>query len=198
MSNPNDLFAAALAANPDAGKAQEAKPMPEGLYPLVVEDCVQRKYVDGAGRKPEQIAEACSADPTLICGDEISITFAVTDGEFVKRKLFGNYTIKASSNQRAYGDFDAAKKVAAGINDLCGLRARLGTPTKWEDWIGKQFNGYVTAKKGKAKLDSSGNVIEEGKVRNDVRCTFKEGEDLTAKPAPPKGTATVTTDEPHF
>jgi hypothetical protein len=197
--NPNDLFTAALAANPDAGKTQEVKPMPEGVYPLVVESIEQRKYVDGVGRKPEQIAEACCADPHLVPGDEISMTFCVVEGEFAKRKIFGNYTTKSSSNQRCYGDFDGVKKAAAGINDLCGLRARLGTPEKWSDWIGQTFNGYVTAKMGKPKLDGKGDVLEPGKVRNDLRCTIKPGEDIAPRPSKPKTTTTVSApDEPPF
>lgn len=199
--NANDIIASAISADPNAGSATEVKSMPEGRYSLVIEDIGQRKYVDGTGRKPEQLADACTADPTIISGDEVHIVYSVTDGEFSGRKLYGDYCIKASSNQRAYPNFSVEDKVRAGLNDLAGIYKRLGrlAPGEgWKNWVGVQFIGYVKAKKDKPKLDSLGNIVEEGKIRNSVRCTIKEGEDLTAKPAAPKGTATVESDSAPF
>lgn len=195
--NPAELFSTPAALDPNAGKAQEQEAMPEGVYPLVVESCEQRKYVDGKPRKPEDIAEAVCADPNLVPGEEVSVTFVVTEGKFAKRKLFGSFCIKASSNQRSYGDFGPEQKVAAGINDLCGLRKRLGTPEKWSDWNGKVFMGYVTAKKGKDKVNTDGSVTP-GKVRNDVRCTVKDGEENAPRPSAPADTTTVRSDEAPF
>ena len=186
--NASDFFNKAIAANPDAGKATfNDEPLPEGVYPLVVESCEMRKYVDGAKRKPEDIAEAVSKDPSILPGTEVSIVFVVTDGKYAKRKLFGSYCMAASSNQKSYGEFTPEKKVAAGQNDLCGLMIRLGKPTEWCDWTGKLFNGYVTARKGK-----------DGKVRNDLRCTVKPGEENAPKPSAPANSTPHGTDEPPF
>jgi hypothetical protein len=100
--NASDFFNKAIAANPDAGKATfNDEPLPEGVYPLVVESCEMRKYVDGAKRKPEDIAEAVSKDPSILPGTEVSIVFVVTDGKYAKRKLFGSYCTAASSNQKS-------------------------------------------------------------------------------------------------
>jgi hypothetical protein len=186
--NASDFFTQAIAANPEAGKATfNDDPLPEGMYPLVVESCELRKYVDGIKRKPEDIATACGADPSLVPGSEVAITFTVTEGKYAKRKLFGSYCIQASSNQKSYGEFTPEKKVSAGNNDLCGLMIRLGKPNEWSDWVGKLFNGYVTAKKGK-----------DGKVRNDLRCTVKPGEENAPKPSAPQNTTPHGTDEPPF
>lgn len=173
MTNASDFFNNAMAENPNAGKATfDDSPLPEGVYPLVVEACAVRKYVDGVPRKPEDIAAACVADPSLKPGVEIAMTFTVTEGKYAKRKLFESYCIQASSNQRTFGEFTPDRKVAAGKNDLCGLMLRLGKPTEWTDWVGKMFNGYVLAKKGK-----------DGKVRNTLRCTVKDGEENAPKPS---------------
>lgn len=205
--NPIDLFAN---APKDAGLATfDDQPLPEGNYPLVIEACEQRKYVDGAKRKPEAIADACSADPMIIPGDEVAITYVITEGKFAKRKLFGNYVLKAASNQRTYGEFTPEKKAAAGLNDLCGLRIRLGTPTAWSDWVGKLFTGYITAKQGKPKpmlgpdgLPMTGTdgklLLQPAKVFNEVRCTVKPGEENAPAPSAPKDTTPVAKDEPPF
>lgn len=186
--NAADFIQATLAANPDAGKASfNDTPLPEGVYPLVVESCVQRKYVDGVSRKPEDIANACIEDPNLLPGLEIAIVFVVTEGKFAKRKIFGNYCIQASSNQRSYPDFTPADKARAGANDVCGLMRRIGKPTEWADWTGKMFNGYVTAKKGK-----------DGKIRNDIRCTVKDGEENAPRPSAPANTTAHATGDAPF
>jgi hypothetical protein len=188
VSNAADFFTQTLAANPEAGKATfDDSPLPEGVYPLVVESCEMRKYVDGVKRTPEAIAEACGGDPTLVPGVEIAVTYVVTEGKFAKRKLFGSYCIQASSNQKSYGDFTPDKKVSSGKNDLCGLMIRLGKPNEWSDWVGKLFNGYVTAKKGK-----------DGKIRNDLRCTVKPGEENAPKPSAPQNTTPHASEDAPF
>lgn len=178
MTNASSFFDQALTQTPDAGKATfKDEALPEGVYPLIVESCAKRKYVDGFGRKPEDIATACGADPTLVPGEEIAMTFVVTEGAYARRKIWGTYTIQAASNQKTYGEFTPEKKVAAGVNDLCGLMRRLGKPADWPDWGGKLFNGYITAKKDK-----------NGKTRNDLRCTVKAGEENAPTPSAPIGT----------
>ena len=177
--NPTEFFKDALEELGDqAGKALfDDSPMPEGVYPLVIESCVERKYIDGVARKPEALAAACAEDSTIDPGTEIALVYVVTEGKYAKRKLFGSYVVKASSNQQTYVDFTPEKKVRAGKTDLCGLMLRLGRPDVLSDWVGKMFNGYVTSKKQK-----------DGKTRNDVRCTIKEGEENAPRPSAPQST----------
>jgi len=183
MNTAAAFFDEALKTNPNAGvDTGEFEPLPEGVYPLIVESCELRKYVDGVSRKPEDIANACTNDASLRPGTEVAITFLVTEGKYAKRKIFGSYCIEASSNQKSYGDFSPEKKVQAGKNDLCGLMIRLGKPAEWKDWIGKMFSGYITAKKS---ADKPGHP---GKIRNDLRCTVKPGEENAPKPSSPSGT----------
>lgn len=188
MSNPLDLFNSATAQDPNAGKTTfDDAPLPEGIYPLVVTAIVDRKYIDGVSRKPEDVAAACASDPSLIPGDEISMTFEVTEGKYAKRKIFANFCTKPSSNQKTYGDFTPEKKMEAGIQDLCGLRLRFGTPAQWTDWLGKMANMYVTAKKDK-----------NGKIRNNLRCTVKPGEENAPRPSAPANTTAHASDEIPF
>jgi hypothetical protein len=184
MVDPAELFSN---MPEDAGYTSfDDSPLPEGVYPLVVESVKDGPYIDGVPNKPEAIADALSADSSLKPGRQISITYVVAEGKFAKRKLFGRYCVQPSSNQRTYGDFTPDKKRANGLNDLAGLRIRFGTPKDWSDWIGKSFNGYVTAKKGK-----------DEKIRNEVRCTIKKGEENAPRPSS-VGTTPVASDEDPF
>jgi hypothetical protein len=193
VSNAADFFTQAIAENPEAGKATfNDEPLPEGMYPLVVESCELRKYVDGVKRKPEDIAQACGADPSLIPGVEIAVTYVVTEGKFAKRKLFGSYCIVPASNQRTFpvtnGEpFTPERQRSAAKENLCGLMIRLGRPeSQWNDWTGRMFNGYVTRK------------MKNGVVRNNIRCKVQKGEENAPKPSAPQNTTPHGTDEPPF
>lgn len=189
MSDAADFFKNELAANPNAGTPSfDNEAIPEGKYALVIESCAKRKYVDGVKRKPEDIAAACSSDPTLVCGDEIAITYGIIEGEYAKKKkLFGSYTIVAASNQKTYGEFTPEKRVVSSKNDLCGLMKRVGAPKEWSDWEGRMFWAYVTRK-----------VDGKGVARNNVVLVVKPDEVIVPYVKPEANTTPVKTDEPPF
>lgn len=143
-------------SNPNAGMQQfDNDPLPNGLYTFVIEKSEEGPYVDGAGFKPEAMAKYLEENPGVEPGVKWYLTLKVADGEKAGRKLFENFLITPSSNQRSfptagggsYGPEEMlkqSKETAVALLKRCKME-KLGDLT--------DFTGQVVVLEVKVKAD---------------------------------------------
>lgn len=144
-----DYISELNAAPADAGKKVSPPALDQGLYTLRVTKMVEEKYIDGAKNEEEMVQK--HAIDGVLPGVRIRCTLEVAEGEHAGHRIYKDFIVAPSANQRLFRKDDTLGALAQRErNELAALRLRVGWkegdgPIPSWDWFeGKAFFAVVT------------------------------------------------------